>query len=392
MRKQILFALGAVVVVIGIVIGWYLITQRHVGRLVAQGKRTDILVLGLDKVGSTSRSDTMMLLSMAPEEDVVLISIPRDLQVRLEDGELHKLNAAYAKGGATQARKTVVSLLGIDVPFYIALDYAGFEHLIDYLGGVTITVDEAMKYDDERADPPLHIDIQPGTQTFDGKSALEYVRYRGEEGDLGRIHRQQELLSAILQEGFLNSDYDSMRKLVRTINPYLQTNLSLVDLYDLAKIVRGVDMEHIQMATIPGTPVTIDDVSYLEPQVAGMERIIAHMIRGIDLLTPSEISVAVFNGNGTRMVASRTADYLRARDFEVDKVANAETFDYDKTYIIMLTNMAKAQILQATLPQPSQATIVSPDELSAHYTALQSYIPKGTDLILVAGKGFDVSE
>jgi len=392
MRKQILFALGAVVVVIGIVIGWYLITQRHVGRLVAQGKRTDILVLGLDKVGSTSRSDTMMLLSMAPEEDVVLISIPRDLQVRLEDGELHKLNAAYAKGGATQARKTVVSLLGIDVPFYIALDYAGFEHLIDYLGGVTITVDEAMKYDDERADPPLHIDIQPGTQTFDGKSALEYVRYRGEEGDLGRIHRQQELLSAILQEGFLNSDYDSMRKLVRTINPYLQTNLSLVDLYDLAKIVRGVDMEHIQMATIPGTPVTIDDVSYLEPQVAGMERIIAHMIRGIDLLTPSEISVAVFNGNGTRMVASRTADYLRARDFEVDKVANAETFDYDKTYIIMLTNMAKAQILQATLPQPSQATIVSPDELSAHYTALQSYIPEGTDLILVAGKGFDVSE
>jgi LCP family protein required for cell wall assembly len=334
----------------------------------------------------------MMLLSLAPEEDVVLISIPRDLRVELQDGDLHKLNAAYAKGGATQARKTVAGLLGIDVPFYIALDYAGFEHLIDHLGSITITVDEAMKYDDERADPPLHIDIQPGTQTFDGKSSLEYVRYRGETGDLGRIDRQQKLLSAILQEGFLNSDYDSMRKLVRTINPYLQTNLSLVDLYDLAKIVRGVDMEHIQMATIPGTPVTIDDVSYLEPQVAGMERIIAHMIRGIDLLTPSEISVAVFNGNGTRMVASRTADYLRARNFEVDKVANAETFDYDKTYIIMLTNMAKAQILQATLPQPSQATIVSPDELSAHYTALQSYIPEGTDLILVAGKGFDVSE
>jgi len=392
MRKQILFALGAVVVVIGIVIGWYLITQRHVGRLVAQGKRTNILVLGLDKVGNTSRSDTMMLLSLAPEEDVVLISIPRDLRVELQDGDLHKLNAAYAKGGATQARKTVAGLLGIDVPFYIALDYAGFEHLIDHLGSITITVDEAMKYDDERADPPLHIDIQPGTQTFDGKSSLEYVRYRGETGDLGRIDRQQKLLSAILQEGFLNSDYDSMRKLVRTINPYLQTNLSLVDLYDLAKIVRGVDMEHIQMATIPGTPVTIDDVSYLEPQVADMERMIAHMIRGIDLLTPSEISVAVFNGNGTRMVASRTADYLRARDFEVNKVANAETFDYDKTYIIVLTDMAKAQILQATLPQPSEATIVSPDELSAHYTTLQSYTPEGTDLILVAGKGFDISE
>jgi len=392
MRRQILFALGAVVVVIGIVIGWYLITQRHVGRLVAQGKRTNILVLGLDKVGNTSRSDTMMLLSLAPDEDVVLISIPRDLRVGLEDGDLHKLNAAYAKGGATQARKTVASLLGIDVPFYIALDYAGFEHLIDQLDGVTITVDEAMKYDDERADPPLHIDIQPGTQAFDGKSALEYVRYRGDTGDLGRIDRQQKLLAAILAKGFQNSDYDSMRKIVRSINPYLKTNLSLVDLYDLAKVVRGVDMEHVQMATIPGTSVTIDDISYLEPQVVGMERMIAHMIRGVDLLTASEISVAVFNGNGTRMVASRTADYLWARDFKVDKVANAETFDYDKTYIIVLTDMAKAQILQATLPQPSEATIVSPDELSTHYNALTPYIPDGTDLLLIAGKGFDVNE
>jgi len=42
MRKQILFAVGAVVVVIGIFIGWYLLTQRHVGRLIAQGERSNI--------------------------------------------------------------------------------------------------------------------------------------------------------------------------------------------------------------------------------------------------------------------------------------------------------------------------------------------------------------
>jgi len=392
MRKQILFAVGAVVVVIGIVIGWYLVSQRHVGRLVAQGKRTNILVLGLDKVGSTSRSDTMMLLSLAPDEDVVLISLPRDLRVELEDGDLHKLNAAYAKGGATQARKAVASLLGIDVPFYIALDYTAFEHLIDQLGGVTITVDEAMKYDDDRADPPLHIDIAPGTQVFDGKGALDYVRYRGDTGDLGRIDRQQKLLAAILAEGVQKSDYDSLRKMIRTINPYLHTNLSLVDLYDLAKTVRGVDMEQIQMATIPGIPVTVDGISYLEPQVVGMERMVARMIRGIDLLTPSEIRVAVFNGNGMRMMASRTANYLIARDFAVDKVANAETFGYDKTYIIVLSDMAKAQILQASLPRPDEVTIVSPDELAEHYNALLPYTPDGTDLLLIAGKGFDVNE
>ena len=392
MRKQILFALGAVVVVIGIVIGWYLVTQRHVGRLVAQGKRTNILILGLDKAGSKHRSDTMMLLSVAPSKDVVLISIPRDLRVKLDDGSFHKLNAAYATGGATQARKTVNSLLGVNIPFYIALDYAGFEQLIDQLGGVTMTVDQAMKYDDNSANPPLHIDIQPGTQTFDGKTAMEYVRYRGDNGDLGRINRQQKLLTAILQERFQNKDYSSIHKMVRAINPYLHTNLSLVDLYDIAKIVHGVNVQHVQMATIPSTPVTIGDINFLEPQVVAMESMIAHLIRGVDLLTPSDITVAVFNGNGTRMVASRAAAYLKARNFVIDKVANAETFGYDKTYIIALNDMAKAQMLQATLPQPDDVAIVSPDELSAHYSALLPYTPDGTDLLLIAGKGFDINE
>jgi len=392
MRKQILFALGAVVLVIGIVLGWYLVTQRHVGRLVAQGRGTNILLLGLDNGASTSRSDTMMLFSLAPSKDVALISIPQDLRVKLDNGDYQKLGAAYADGGVAQARKAISTLLGADIPFYITIDYADLGKLVDQLGGVTIDVEKAIKYDDESADPPLHVDIQPGTQTFDGKTALEYIRYPDDTGDLGRTDRQKKLIGAILQKMFQNTDSDSTHKTVRAINPYLRTNLSLVDLYDLADIVHGADVDHIQMATIPGTPATIDGINYLEPQVVGMEGMVARLIRGIDILTPSEITVAIFNGNGTRMVASRTGDYLRSRDFKVDKVANAETFGYDKTYIIVLSDMAKAQILQSTLPQPDEVAIVSPDELSAHYNALQPYTPEGTDLMLIAGKGFDVNE
>ena len=92
------------------------------------------------------------------------------------------------------------------------------------------------------------------------------------------------------------------------------------------------------------------------------------------------------------MVASRTADYLRARDFKVNKVANAETFGYDKTYIIALTDTTKAQILQAALPQSTDAVIVSPGKLATHYKALLPYIPDGTDVLLIAGKGFDINE
>ncbi len=390
MRKQILIAVGAVVVVIGIVLGWYFLTQRHLGHMIAQGKRTNILLLGIDNVGENKRSDTMMLMSIAPDESVALLSLPRDLRVKF-NGEFHKLNAAYALGGPDLACRVVSSLLGVEVPFYITLDYEGFEHMIDAIGGVTITVEEDMRYDDNRATPPLHIDIKAGTQKMDGKTALDYIRFRNDPaGDLGRIARQQKLIKALLQKGMQNQDLKTLRKLVQEVHPYLRTDLSLIDLYDLAKILHGITEDRIAMATVPTTPVTIDDISYLEPKVVEMESLVARMIKGIDVLTPDEIKVAVFNGNGVRLMATTTADYLKARDFRVTKIGNAESFNYDRTYIVVLTEKNKAKMLAAALPQ--EATIVTPSEFEPHYSALKATVPDGTDLILVAGKGFTVPE
>ena len=220
MRKQVLFALGAVVIIIGIVVGWYLITQRHVRRILAQQMRANVLmIIDLDDADDTSRSDTMTLLSVSSSGDPVLLSIPSDLRVKLNDGQMNRLDATYNKGGASLATSTVEALLGIDVPFYVSLDSTAFEHLVDLLGGVTITVEEAMKYDDESATPALHIDIKAGKQTLDGATAVQFVRYRGETGDLKRITRQQKLMVAILEKGVLRKDLGSVRKLVRDIDP-----------------------------------------------------------------------------------------------------------------------------------------------------------------------------
>ncbi len=390
MRKQILIAVGAVVIVVAIVIGWHLLSQRHVRRLIAQGEQTNVLLLGLDTVEETSRSDTMMVLSSAPASDVSLLALPNDLRVKFRDGAFHKLNAAYALKGGTGACETVSALLGVDVPFFISIDYEGFERLIDELGGVTVTVEERMRYDDESADPPLHIDIQPGTQTLDAKTALDYARYRGEAGDLGRIARQQRLIAAVLQKGFQHKDVASIRKIIKAVHPHLVTNLSLIDLYDLAELLQGRDLSAMQMATVPGIPVVVDETAYLEPQVVEMERLVARLIKRIDLLTAEGIRVAVFNGNGARLMATHIAEYLRKRDFEITKIANAETFGYDKTYIVTLKEEAKAYMLLQVLP--SDAIVVTPEEFEPHYTALAPMVPAETDLLLIAGAGFEVGD
>ena len=394
LRRPILIGLGLVVVAAAIFVGVYFLTQRHVSRLTAHGGRANILLLGVDNAGTSSRSDTIMVVSVTAGKEADLLSVPRDLRVKFASGEFHKLNAAYTLGGPELTRKTVVGILGVSIPFYISVDYEGFAQLIDAIGGVPITVDERMVYNDERATPPLHINLQPGTQTMNGKTALDYVRYRSDAaGDINRIKRQQNFISAILKKGLQNKDSATARKLVRTLQPFVKTNLSLVDLYDLARILQGIDQTQVQMATVPTIPVMIDQVSYLELQVVETERLVARVLKGINVLAPEEITVAVFNGNGGKQVATNTADYLKKRNFKVSKYANADSFKYDKTYICNLTgDPAKAKMLQDALPANVNVAIVSPSEFEPHYSKLKSLLPAGTDLILVAGIGFEAKD
>ncbi len=388
MRKRVLVIIGVAVVVIAILISWYLLTQRHVARLIEQGRCCNVLVLGLDNVGGSSRSDTMMLVSIGPNTPPVLLSLPRDLRVKFANNSFHKLNAAYPLGGANLACQTVSDLLGVDVPFYITMGYDGLEKLIDNYGGVVVDVEQRMKYDDKRATPPLHIDIQPGKQVLNGETALEYMRYRNDTGDVGRIRRQQKLLRAFLDKNLQQSSIGELRQLVRDIRPHLSTNLSLIDMYDLAKLASNIQPEYLQTAVVPGTPVLIDGISYLELDAVATEQLVAQLIRGVNPITPEEIRVAVFNGNGGRLIATNTANYLREQRFNISKVANADSFDYERTYIIVLGSGQMAFVLNSALSSP--ARVVLPGEIEEHYLALEPFVPVGTDLILVAGTGFEV--
>lgn len=389
MRRQIIIAVGTVAVVVAIIIGWYLLTQRQSERLIAQGELTNVLLLGRDIIEGAGLVDSMTVLSIGPKSDACLLALPCNLRVKLGDGTLSTLGKTHTLAGATGAREAVSAFLGIEVPFFISIDSEGLQLLFDELGGVAVTVEEAMRHDDESAVPPLHIDIQPGTQVLDGRTALDFVRYPDETGEPNRIARGQQLMSAVLKKTFQQNP-TSIQKTVRTIHPYLQTNLSLTDLYDLAELLHRGDVSGLRTATVPGISVVIDEVAYLEPEVVEMERLVARLIKRIDLLTPEGIRVSVFNGNGVRLIATSTAEYLQKRDFEITEIANAESFAYDMTYIVFLKEEAKAYMLLVALP--SNAVVVSPEQFEPHYTALEPMVPVETDLLLIVGAGFEVGD
>ena len=151
--------------------------------------------------GEGGRSDTIMVLRRDPEHGASLLSIPRDLWVPIaEIGEDGKINWAYI-GGPRRLAETITQALGIPIHHYVEVDFAGFQHLVDEIGGVEICVEYAAE------DRNSGLALQPGCQTLDGRMALAYARsrnyqefrdgdWRVEEGapDLNRIARQQHFL------------------------------------------------------------------------------------------------------------------------------------------------------------------------------------------------------
>jgi LCP family protein required for cell wall assembly len=140
------------------------------------------------------RTDTIMLLHVpSGGGPTVLVSIPRDSYVAIPGHGSSKVNAAYAFGGPALLVRTLEQATGLVIDEYVETGLGGFADVVDAIGGVRICPKRAMK--DAHAD----LNIKSGCQDVDGTTALGYARARYSDplGDLGRVQRQREVLSAI---------------------------------------------------------------------------------------------------------------------------------------------------------------------------------------------------
>lgn len=183
------------------------------------GGYVHVLLIGVDKdTSGTSRSDTMMIASVS-KGDVKLTSLMRDTGVSIpgKSGK-HRLNAAYAYGGAELLIQTVNENFALDITRYALVDYESFPKLIDLIGGVDIAVTEAeMEQINRNTREVLYRKVVNGENSYEdglaeyersllhtfgenthlsGIQALSYARIRNLDSDYGRTNRQRKLLSA----------------------------------------------------------------------------------------------------------------------------------------------------------------------------------------------------
>lgn len=211
-------------------------------------------------------SDTTILLHISADRDRAYgVSLPRDAMVErppcvrkdgqgMDPGGLSMFNAAYAVGGPACTVKTVEQLTDIRMDHFVVVDFNGFKHMVDALGGVPVCVPEDVN------DTIGNIRLPAGSYEVQGQQALNYVRLRhglSENGDIGRMKRQQAFLASMANKAIsagtlanpvrLFNFLDAATKSLTT-DPGLD---NLRDLAGLAKQLKDIGLDNIQFLTVP---------------------------------------------------------------------------------------------------------------------------------------------
>ncbi len=237
----------------------------------------NVLVMGSDTregegnnidnlTGGGQRSDTTILLHVSADRQRAYgISIPRDSLVtrpecKTKDGEPIPggtdvmWNEAFSVGGPACTIQQFEQITGVYVDHYVVVDFAGFEDMVDAIGGVEVCIPEDI------SDPAHGINIPAGTREIAGREALNYVRARytlGDGSDIGRISRQQAFIASMVNKVKSADVLARPDRLVRFLEAATKSLTLDKDLASIAKIAdlalqfQDTGLDKIKFLTVP---------------------------------------------------------------------------------------------------------------------------------------------
>ena len=215
------------------------------------------LIVGLTQ--DQHRTDSIIVAQWdEARHEARILGIPRDIAVTLYGIGTTKLVHAYATGGIGRARAAVMKLLDVPIAHYFVFSLPAMRHLVDLIGGVSLTVEKRMVYADR--EQGLFIDLQPGPQVLNGDRAEQYLRFRNDpDGDIGRIRRQQHFMRAALAALRHPAVWIRLPSILEAARSEIDTDLNKRQLLGWASRIEGLPSDAISAYTIEGQPVDLYD-------------------------------------------------------------------------------------------------------------------------------------
>jgi LCP family protein required for cell wall assembly len=340
--------------------------------------RVNVLMLGRGGANhdAPDLTDTIMIASIDPvNKTSTLLSVPRDLWVQVPGGGPMKLNAAWETGefkylgrvrpGSTDPKAiqagfdTVDSViedsLGIKIHYNVILNFDAFKQAIDTVGGVAVNVpsdlvDPTMAWENEN-NPLL---ARAGSQIFDGKHALNYVRSRETSSDFARAQRQRAVMLAlkgkVLEKGIISNPV-KLSGLLSAFGNNVSTDLSLSNANRLYAIVKNISEADTASASLAETGASLVTTQSMNGQSVVVPK--AGMFKFADIqayihtqlkdpyITREKAKILILNGTPTPGLASKKADELKAYGYNVVATGNTPNSGWTQTTLVDLTHKNK---------------------------------------------------
>lgn len=263
-HKKIVWTISSVVIIffIGLGVGFYYLNSKlnkvqkvevnkdnlSINKTQVEEEKhiKNIALFGIDAPkGKVGRSDAIMILTLDEEHKAIkLTSIMRDSYVNIPGHGDDKITHAYAFGGPELAMKTLNENFNVNVEDFMAVNFTSLPEIIDKLGGVKINI---------IPEEISHIPgiTSPGEQVLNGAEALDYSRIRhATGGDYKRTERQRVVLEEVFEKlkSIPTKEYPS---LIDDFLPYVETNMSSMDMIKLATNVAPLVKGNLETARFP---------------------------------------------------------------------------------------------------------------------------------------------
>ncbi len=235
-------------------------------------ERLNILLIGSDQrpKEGTYNTDTLIVVSVDPKtKQVAMFSLPRDaVGVPVPPGPARrvwgstyegKINAWFTQNrgradlwpggsrrGYTALKAILGNLYGLDIKYFVEVNFAGFEKVIDTLGGVTVNVQFPVTDDTYPGRRVTRVYIPSGLQHMTGKEALVYARSRHSSSDFDRAARQQRLLISVRAQANVGNILSRLDELVGAVGKSVKTDIPVSELPKLIGLADSVDLRDVR--------------------------------------------------------------------------------------------------------------------------------------------------
>jgi LCP family protein required for cell wall assembly len=381
--------------------------------------RVNILLLGIGGPGHDGPylSDTNIIVSLKPTTNqVAMISIPRDMSANIEGYGWGKINHANAIGennkpgqGGEFARQTFAKNLGVEIPYYVRIDFAAFTEIIDTVGGVEIDAPNSFTdYSYPGSNYSYQtVSFEKGKQTMTGEKALIYARSRhgtnGEASDFARAKRQQLVISALKEKMLSAGTYLNpvkIEKITNSLSTHIATNLDFNQIMYLAGLAKDIDSNNTKTLVLDNSPQGFltsligQDGAYLLSPVTGNYDQIKNAINNIFISTSTQSTalaqnspsvsynsakVEIQNGTWQEGLASRTKIHLEEKGFNAPTIGNCDKRPVTTTAIYLINKKTKKEIAEALAKELKVSQIIS------GFPATSTKYNSSTDILVVLG-------